>query len=133
MPDLVVAGAELRQVGLADPLEVRAELFALEAALGEVVADDMDLDALANEAADRFGDTRTVPLYARPERQWRHTLRLHRIVDCIGAQHAGLLGAGTLEGMDHPDDRIVLLLQRRAIGSLDDIERLHACLLTSSR
>ena len=49
-------------------------------------------------------------------------LPANRVVDRVAAQQQVDRGAGAAHRVRQPDDRVVLLLDRRAVGAFDDVE-----------
>src|SRR5205807_91678 len=78
---------------------------------------------------------RGLGLRARAEAQPARVLAAHAIVHGVASQEQVGRGAGAAQRVSEPDNRVVLLLQRGAVGGLDDRKNAlgHGDLLRKAR
>src|SRR5262249_11161695 len=118
VPNLVVGGEESGEAIAGDPLEPGNEIAGLDAAFGEIFGQHVDCDPFAGERGDIFSNSRRLRLAPGAEGKTGGILAAHCVIDGVAAQQDGEIGAGRLHGVVQPDNRVVLLLDRRAIGAL---------------
>ena len=105
----------------------------LDIELGDVLGDIADLDPLGGECGQIRGDARRLGLPPVAKGEAAGVLALHQIIDGVASQQDGEIRPRTLHRAVNPYDRVVLLLDRRAVGALDDAQRLHDRLLSAWR
>src|SRR2546429_561374 len=124
MPHLVVFGKQLGKTGARHGRQPSDELSAFNTAVGDVLLDDVNPDALGSQLGDVLVDARGLGLSLVAKGQPGGVLPFHCVVDRVTAQEHVDAGASALQRMRQPDDGVVLLFQRGAICRFDDAEYL---------
>src|SRR5262245_8843448 len=129
LPDARVFVEELRQLRSRHHAQRLDERRVEEPAILEVFLDRVQRDALGRERADVRADVGVMALLPAANRERGRALVCHRVADRVAREEQAEVAARALHRMREPHDRVVLLLHRRAIGRLENLECLHRMLL----